>query len=611
MITPMKRAYVVLLDREKREALKELRRLGLLHLEPIQGSGEACDELRTESATLQHAVAALSEYKAIQDVAAFGLREGIEFARGIMRQVAVVSDGLEEAVAIRKEIERCRPWGDFDPAALAALADKGIVLRLAEIASKKLGNLPATLEYIRLADARGRTMVALLADHSLELPVDLTEFRVPGKRLSAMQADLVACEARVAAARKALAAKAARRDALSVVQSRLERDLAFESIRSGMAVDETLAWFAGWLPAKDTQRLSQMATRNGWGLILDDPLDEEQPPTRVENNAIVRIIQPVFDFLGTVPNYREYDISLWFLLFFGLFFAMIFGDAGYGLLMLGATLFVAFKRVGNRKAVGDGTRLFLFLSSLTVLWGMLSGNWFGLAPEVLPAFIKVLALPPLASWNPAAGDNIKVLCFILGTIQLSIAHVKNFIRDFPRPKCIGQLGSLALVLGMYFLVLNLVVDAQRFAIPSFGLYMIAGGFTASFIFGNWETSPVQAILDSLKNIISIFLGTVSFFADIVSYIRLWAVGLAGVAISQTINGMAGGLLRIPLAFIFGVMILLLGHGLNLVMGALSVVVHGVRLNMLEFSGHMSMEWSGYRYEPFKESDDNRPYKKGA
>ncbi|MFH2115745.1 MAG: V-type ATP synthase subunit I, partial [Spirochaetota bacterium] len=117
------------------------------------------------------------------------------------------------------------------------------------------------------------------------------------------------------------------------------------------------------------------------------------------------------------------------------------------------------------------------------------------------------------------------------------------------------------------------------------------------------TGPIQAMLDTLKNIISIFLGAVSFFADIVSYIRLWAVGLAGVAISQATNGMASGLLRVSLAFLFGAAILLVGHSLNLVMGALSVVVHGVRLNLLEFSGHMNMEWSGYRYEPFKELDD--------
>ncbi|HOX92856.1 MAG TPA: hypothetical protein PLC54_08020, partial [Spirochaetales bacterium] len=218
-------------------------------------------------------------------------------------------------------------------------------------------------------------------------------------------------------------------------------------------------------------------------------------------------------------------------------------------------------------------------------------------------FLTAVAIEPIASWNPAANDNVKVLCFILGALQLAVAHIKNVIRDFPKPKFIGQLGSLALVLGMYYLVLNLVVSSAKFPVPSWGLYAILGGFSLSFLFGSWETGPIQSVLDSLKNIISLFLGTVSFFADIVSYIRLWAVGLAGVAISQTVNGMASPLLRIPLAIVFGALILVVGHGLNLAMGALSVVVHGMRLNLLEFSGHMGMEWSGYQYQPFKDAGD--------
>jgi V/A-type H+/Na+-transporting ATPase subunit I len=429
------------------------------------------------------------------------------------------------------------------------------------------------------------------------------EFRLPAKSLSALESELEDAESRLKSFKGELAQMAAKADGLRAAQGKLERDLAFEGIRSGIATEGAVAWFSGWVPAKDEKALSAYAAKAGWALLLDDPKDDELPPTKVENNAAVRIIQPIFDFLGTVPNYREFDISLWFLLFFGIFFAMIFGDGGYGILMLLIALFASFKGMKAGKGVGDGLKLFLFLSALTVVWGSLTGTWFGLEQASIPGFLQVLALEPLASWNPASGDNIKVLCFILGAIQLSVAHLKNAIRDFPKPKFLGQLGSLALVLGMYFMVLNLVVSAELYPIPQFGLYLIAGGFAASFIFGSWETGPIQAILDSLKNIISIFLGTVSFFADIVSYIRLGAVGLAGLAISQAVNGMASGLLRVPVAFAFGAIILVFGHGINLAMGGLSVVVHGVRLNMLEFSGHMNMEWSGYRYEPFKETAD--------
>jgi V/A-type H+-transporting ATPase subunit I len=114
-----------------------------------------------------------------------------------------------------------------------------------------------------------------------------------------------------------------------------------------------VVWLAGWVPAKDAPGLEEAAAKNGWGLLLDDPTDEELPPTKIENNAVVRMIAPVFDFLGTVPHYREYDISGWFLLFFTIFFAMIFGDGGYGSLLLLGGLFAAFKAKKSGGKVPD------------------------------------------------------------------------------------------------------------------------------------------------------------------------------------------------------------------------------------------------------------------
>jgi V/A-type H+-transporting ATPase subunit I len=599
----MKRSFVVVLDREKREALKALRRLGVLHLEPVQGKGQEHDELLTHKKNAEDALAVLSEYKAPQDAQALSSRQAIDFADEVLARSGALKATLEEIAGLAREIERIKGWGDFEPALFAELAAKGQSLRLAEAPAKKITALAAELDLIRLGESKGKARVALLAEPERDLPQEFLEFRLPAKGLSALEAELEDANSRFKSLKADLAQLATKADRLRDALAKIERDLAFEGLRSGIATEGAVAWFSGWVPAKDEKALSAHAAKAGWALLLDDPKDEELPPTKVENNAAVRIIQPIFDFLGTVPNYREFDISLWFLLFFGIFFAMIFGDGGYGILMLLIALFASFKGLKAGKGVGDGVKLFLFLSTLTVVWGSLTGTWFGLEKASIPGFLQALALEPLASWNPASGDNIKVLCFILGAIQLSVAHLKNAVRDFPKPKFLGQLGSLALVLGMYFMVLNLVVSAELYPIPQFGLYLIAGGFAASFIFGSWETGPVQAILDSLKNIISIFLGTVSFFADIVSYIRLGAVGLAGLAISQAVNGMASGLLRVPVAFAFGAIILVFGHGINLAMGGLSVVVHGVRLNMLEFSGHMNMEWSGYRYEPFKETAD--------
>ena len=131
--------------------------------------------------------------------------------------------------------------------------------------------------------------------------------------------------------------------------------------------------------------------------------------------------------------------------------------------------------------------------------------------------------------------------------------------------------------------------------------LIAVGFVMSFVFSNYEGSVGKSILESCKNIISVLLGVVNVFSDIVSYIRLWAVGLAGAAISDTVNTMAGPILGHAILFIAAIALLVFGHGLNMVLNLLSVIVHGVRLNTLEFSTHLGVSWSGKKYEPFSEN----------
>ena len=128
---------------------------------------------------------------------------------------------------------------------------------------------------------------------------------------------------------------------------------------------------------------------------------------------------------------------------------------------------------------------------------------------------------------------------------------------------------------------------------------VAVGFALSFVFSSYEGSIKDSILSSLKNLISVLLGVVNVFSDIVSYIRLWAVGLAGAAISSTVNTMAGPMLGGFIIFA-GILLLVFGHGLNLILNVLSVIVHGVRLNTLEFSNHLGMVWAGFKYKPFKE-----------
>lgn len=623
MIAPMLKVNLVLLEREKAEALAELGKLGLVHLEPVQGAGPTYEGAARRLAEVETAIGLLSSIKvpdpkkgeADPAAAARALPEGEKVAAGIAaaRKAAALTDevkaALEEGAALARELERVAPWGDFEPARARELAAAGIGLRFFEGPAARASAIPAEAAWIRLAAPKGKLRLALVergVAGAAALPADFMEFELPGEGASALRAKIMAAAERRAAAERGLAALAASKGpALTAARAKLEDELAFERARTGMAAEEGLAFLSGFAPAKALPELKAAAARHAWGLVADEPAGEELPPTKVENGPMVRIIAPVFDFLGTVPNYREYDISGLFLFFFCFFFAMIFGDGGYGSILLLAGAFAAFKAKKATGKVPDPIRLLLLLSGSTVLWGVLTASWFGLPVERLPPFLSGLALPFISNANPESGDNVKLLCFLIGTVQLIVAHLKNIRRDLGSLKFLAQIGQLAMVGGMLFLVLNLVISAERFPLPTWALYVILGGFVLNFVFAGYDGSAglvkgiVGGVLSSLANIVSVFLGVVNVFADIVSYIRLWAVGLAGVAISQTVNNMAGPMFGELVMFLVGAALLVFGHGLNIMMSVLSVIVHGVRLNMLEFSGHLGMEWSGYKYEPFR------------
>jgi len=374
-----------------------------------------------------------------------------------------------------------------------------------------------------------------------------------------------------------------------------------------LEADEKLCWLTGFVPTEMVSRVQTEAKTHGWGILVRDPDIDDAVPTQVRNPKAIRIIQPVFDLLGTVPGYRELDTSFWFLIFFTLFFAMIIGDGGYGAILLFGSIRAAVKSRKAESGIGGGLILFLVLSIATVIWGALTGNWFGYAPFAELPVLRLFVIEPLAASNPASTMNIQWLCFVIGTVHLSIAHTWKLFRGFtrrPRVRALTDLGMLSMVLGLYFLVLQLVLDSQRFPMPSVALKMIVGGFLAVVLFSNQEEGRnfFVGAAKGLSGIITIALDSISAFSDIISYIRLFAVGLASLAIAQSFNGMAIGInesiggIGGPVA---AAVVLFLGHTLNLAMGALSVIVHGVRLNMLEFSGHLGMEWTGVAYAPFQ------------
>lgn len=641
MIVPMKKVSLVVLNKERKDALLQLKKVGVVHLEQIDGSSEQLSLYKEASNNAVAANAILSDIKVAKKKSFSSTVKTLSNDEIIdkCKHVIDISDKkkklLEEIASDAAEIERFANWGQVDIDDFAYLKEKGISFKMYEIPEDKYGLIDEKVTTICVNRIK-KIVRFLLIDASEDRPEGLPPeaFEVPMPVLSTkdLAKRVEDNEAEISKIEEELKAETVYISQIQDFKSNLESDIQFETIYSGMGQENSgkttdLAWLTGYVPIDSFDKLKDCVTKNSWAMAASDPTEEDNVPTKLKNNKFVSLIYPLTDFLGTVPGYHEYDISGWFLLFFCVFFGMIFGDGGYGLLVTVASLVLVLKSLFQKKSVSPLMGLLLLLGLSTVAWGTVTCTWFGLKPEQLPAWLTSLSITPISNaagsdyrlylpWNTevglTTGQNLQIFCFTLAFLQLSVAHLKGMARNRKSLKVLGEFGSLLQIWGMFYVVLSMVVSSALFPlglvvnnipVGTIAIALVGGGFALSFIFSNYEGNIGASILESCKNIISVLLGVVNVFSDIVSYIRLWAVGLAGSAISNTVNEMAGPLLGHAITFIAFVALIAFGHGLNMVLNLLSVIVHGVRLNTLEFSTHLGMSWSGFKYNPFAEKEN--------
>lgn len=653
----MKKVSLVVLNRYKEKSLKSLRKLGLVHLETLEGSSEELSRVRALYDRLSTAKTSIHDLKLPKKYTSPGKKSAVvenldrDAILSAYEEKGKISEGLkkallqaEEILALqeakkeigediqlaRKELDRLAAWGGVNPQDFAYLEEKGIGLTMYEIPSAALKKIPDETSILQVNADKNATRFLLLqfaGEGKAELPPEAFKIALGEESTQSLEKELAEKNKALLLIQNDLYEALQYLPNLSEEMQNLSKAIEFENIYAAMPQDEgldavetavlqsenrALTWITGFIPLEDVEALRSFAQKEKIALMISDPSEEDDVPTKLKNNKVVSLIYPVTDFLGTVPGYREYDISGWFLLFFSIFFGMIFGDGGYGILLVLTGLGLILHSKIKGKKIEPMIILVAVLGLSTVVWGILTCTWFGLEVSQIPAWLVNLSWEPISNANPneeLLKQNIKIFCFALALVQLSIAHLKGVFANIKSLKFLGELGSLILLWGVFYVVLNIVVDKERFAFDAvlFGGYeampivlsAIGIGFAMSFIFANYEGNILGSIMASVKDIISVLLGVVNVFSDIVSYIRLWAVALAGSAIAATINTMAGPALGSALMFL-GILLLIFGHGLNMVLNVLSVLVHGVRLNTLEFTGHLGMSWSGHSYEPFSE-----------
>ncbi|MEM8937605.1 MAG: V-type ATP synthase subunit I [Pseudomonadota bacterium] len=352
--------------------------------------------------------------------------------------------------------------------------------------------------------------------------------------------------------------------------------------------DADLCFVQGWTPEDDAGRVEEFAIANGLGTTCSPPAPRDAPPTLLRQSA-ARQSGVDLSMFYQVPDYRSWDPTLMLLISFPFFFAMILADAGYGL-VLGSILALYWRRLGKTPR-GRSYRL---LSARIVLgtcfYGALVGSYFGVAPPDR----GVLAAINILSINDF--DTMMKVSIGVGVLHITIANLLSAYVLRRQPDVLSKFGWIAVCVGGYAIYAfgddPLIRNVSSF-IACIGVALIF--FFSSLAQGQGFGSHIKRGLDGAQAL----AGAMTAFGDVLSYMRLFALGLASASLAVTFNQLAvNAQAALPgLGFLAAALIILLGHGLNLALGIISGVVHGLRLNYIEFF-KWGFDDEGYAFTPF-------------
>lgn len=613
MIIEMKNVALLTLEKEKTMALEKLRDVGVMHIKSTyrQESGDftLLDRKKKDAEkvlVLMSGVKAkgvFSEEKSGEELFCEALKNLEE------------KDLLEKKLdKVLREKEQLLPWGDFRFEEVKKLEEKGIFLYFCSCNQKEfdLLSLPEDAA-LSLTGKMGKTLYfTVVSREKLDVELPLVP-ALPESSLHCLEEEASILEKKLKENKERFALLSLGAEKIGAYCKKLAFDLEFLGARDSMLTAGQVCCITGYVPVTGLEELKKAAEKEQWVLQISDVEEEDANiPTFIKKPAWMKLIDPLFDFIGIAPGYRETDVSCFFLFAFPVFFGLLIGDAAYGLMFM-ATAFLCKYLFRKNKKAQLPLNLLVLLSFFSLLWGLLTGNFLGLPREKLPFFMQgldFLAAPTKSAFACAIADkyNLKkvdgeltnrftqFICFFLAAVHLISARIYRTILEWPSWRCFGNVGWALLIAGNFFTATSLIV------LPGFFPGMWGYGIYIAGLVLIVATVTKQAAMNLPFDIIGSFV-------DVLSYIRLFAVGLSGLYVAQCFNQMAGEFCSalppnlLVLGIIGLIVIAVFGHILNIMLGFLSVLVHAIRLNTLEFSNHIGLQWTGIFYRPFAGKKD--------
>ena len=599
----MDKVYIAARTDDSGGLLDKLAELGIIHISPVDSSRAVADEKTVSDADqVQVAIGLLSKLTPAGRPEEISVSQAAAEVLRIQRASAEFANRL---AALHLEYEQLAVWGDVRLEEFEQLSRAGINVMFFSVPAETLGEVQAECVEV-LADLPGKRLLVAVIDRdgNENLPAQAEPIELPKHDRPSLKAEAAEIDRISKKNNQRLCELANFVGSMEQELVKLQRQAEFSLAANSALTGQDLFAIQGWVPADKTGKLAAELEKAGIhaGVYATEPLPDEEPPTLISYPGWAKPIKGLFDILGTYPGYKELDMSPFFMVALPLFAAMLIGDAGYGLIFMLVPIFMYKKMVaGAGKAK---THLLMVIGASTLVWGVISANYFGITPDSFDATGAgagvrkiMIALAPLwdADSNVARETLIKI-SLMLGCIHLTFAHLRQAVAFAPNVRALAEIGwclFLWAMLGVIW-VLFFGPDAgspARLRLIYSGLII---GFILFVLFTKPDRNPAKMIGVGLASSLLPMLGT---FSDTMSYIRLMAVGMASYYIAMAFNAI-GGIVAGSATWVAGGPIVVFGHALNMALCVIAIFAHGVRLNMLEFSNNAGLQWLGYAYWPF-------------
>ncbi|MFH0728561.1 MAG: V-type ATPase 116kDa subunit family protein [Pseudomonadota bacterium] len=596
MIVPMKKITLIFDSKKTQETLCALRSFGSFHPSVDKKS------VSPEMVALKKIIEVVEKVLRLLPETGEKTNESIKntevipFANAVIQTIESLKRVLNELNALNKELAAAKKWGKTDQELIRELTEKGIELRFFRCSKRDRERFPDSVYHFTAFEDEGEIITGVVLYREM-IPTDLRfpEVFAPARGSHIVSGLIAEKEKERLSLEGNLQTVRGKREAIKKALLDLERELAFQSVSAGIIPKDTVSVLTGFCPESEFDLLQQIGEREAWAILSEMPKETDPAPTLVRHTKLSGLFKPVMDFVGIIPAYHEYDASMSFLVFFTLFFAILVGDAGYGAVILIGT--VAFNRF--KTPIPTETRRLLYLLSISAItWGAVTGIWFASEPVAELPFFKALVIPSIFGFSPESDVSIPRICMIIALVQLATAHIWRAARAFPSLLVFSELGWIAILCGVFFIIDFLILNgpASPFTKP-----LVVFGALCVFVFAGQNSDGFKSgMIRGLKNMPMTLLSGIGCFSDTVSYIRLFAVGLASKEMAVAFNGIAAGIgFDTSFSASAATLTLFSGHGINIALAVMAVLVHGIRLNVLEYSTHLHMEWTGIKYAPFR------------